>query len=141
MAEGVKVTSAVQLAPAAMALPTVQLPPQLKSELLLPLMRALPSVSAAVPLLPSVSDWLLLPPSAVDAKLSADWLSVSVPWGVALPVPLSNTVVGLPSALWVTTSEALRVPTAVGVNTTLMTQLLLATTLVPLAQVVPVARL
>ena len=49
----------------------------------------------------------------------------------ALPVPLRDTVCGLPEALSVTVSVPVREPAAVGVKVTLTVQLLLAAREVP----------
>jgi hypothetical protein len=48
-----------------------------------------------------------------------------------VPVPVSGTVCGLPAALSVIETEAVRMPFAVGVKVTLMVQFAPAATLVP----------
>jgi hypothetical protein len=55
-----------------------------------------------------------------------NWLGHCIPRGVhlpAIPVPLRETICGLPGALSVMLSAAVRVPDAVGLNLTLMLQL------------------
>ena len=49
----------------------------------------------------------------------------------SVPVPVSDTVCGLPLALSATESEPVRVPVAVGLKVTLIVQLAPAATLVP----------
>ena len=49
----------------------------------------------------------------------------------AVPVPVSDTLCGLPAALSATLTEALREPVAWGVNVTLMVQFAPVATLVP----------
>jgi hypothetical protein len=139
VAAGVNTTVAEQLLPTAMTPPAVQLPPTENSAALAPPTVRPLKVSDAVPLLPSVTVCCALLPSAVAAKVSDDWFKVSVPLGMALPVPLRLTVPGVPAALWATLKVAPRAPVAEGVNTNLTTQLLLGATLVPAAQVVPLA--
>ena len=56
-----------------------------------------------------------------------------------VPVPLKLTVCGLPLALSVSVSAPERLPVAVGVNVTLITQLLLAASGALVLQVVPLA--
>jgi hypothetical protein len=58
-------------------------------------------------------------------------LAVSISTYVDGTLPLKLTVCGLPLALSVMASDALRVPVAVGVNVTLIAQLDPATTLLP----------
>ena len=50
---------------------------------------------------------------------------------VATPVPVSDTLCGLPEALSVMVTEALRLPLAVGSNVTLIVQFAPAATLAP----------
>jgi hypothetical protein len=57
----------------------------------------------------------------------------------AVPVPLKLTVCGLPLALSVSVRLPERLPVAVGVNVTLITQLALAATGALVLQVVPLA--
>jgi hypothetical protein len=57
----------------------------------------------------------------------------------AVPVPLKPTTWGLPLALSVSVRLPERLPVAVGVNVTLITQLLLAATGALVLQVVPLA--
>ena len=49
----------------------------------------------------------------------------------AMPAPVSDTVCGLPTALYELARDALRVPVAVGVKFTLIVQFAPAATLVP----------
>src|SRR5262245_54799870 len=81
-------------------------------------------VSVAVPVLDSVTDCAVaLWPITVDAKLCAArlWFDVGAVGLVA--VPLSPTVWGLPVALVVIVSDAVRVPAAGGVMVTEIEQL------------------
>jgi hypothetical protein len=55
---------------------------------------------------------------------------VSVPLAV-VPLPVSNTVCGLPTAVLVTLIAAVRAPVVVGLNVTLMVQLALGVSEVP----------
>ena len=80
--------------------------------------------SAALPVLVSVTIcaalvvftcWL------ANVKFDDDRLAVGA--GIAVPVPLSVIVCGLPEALSVMVTAAARAPVAVGVNVTLMVQL------------------
>src|SRR5216684_1509055 len=68
-------------------------------------------------------------PSACAAKLSA--AGVAFRTAFAPPVPVSDTVCGLPEALSVMVRVPVRVPVAVGVNVTLTVQLVLTARLVP----------
>ena len=67
-------------------------------------------------------------PSACAAKLSAAGVAFRT---FAPPVPVSDTVCGLPEALSVMVRVPVRVPVAVGVNVTLTVQLVLTARLVP----------
>jgi hypothetical protein len=60
-------------------------------------------------------------------KLSVAGLTVTT--GVAAAVALKLTLVGLPLALWAIETDALLLPELVGVNVTLIVQLLPAATL------------
>src|SRR5208337_3851045 len=108
------------------------------SQPLYPLKRVGPSgrretpvmVSTAVPVLASVTDCFALtvsrtcwPNERVDGKRFAA--------GAPAPVPLKLIVWGLPLALSVMETDALRDPVADGVNVTLIVQLAPAPTLVP----------
>jgi hypothetical protein len=53
----------------------------------------------------------------------------TVTTGVAAPVPPKLTIVGSPLALWAIETDALLLPELVGVNVTLIVQLLPAATL------------
>jgi len=70
----------------------------------------------------------LILPSACAVKVRADGAAFRT---VAPPVPVSDTVCGLPDALSVMLKVPVRVPVAVGVNVTLTVQLVLAARLVP----------
>src|SRR6187397_2097152 len=58
--------------------------------------------------------------------------------GVELPLPLRATVDGLPAALWVTTSDAVRLPLAAGAKATSTLQLAPAAMALP--QLVAICR-
>lgn len=115
VAVGLKVTKIVQLEPAEIEVPHV-----LASE----------KAAALVPvtaMLVMVRDWSLLSVSVTDcAELAAPcvWLAkvrllVDRATPAAVPVPDRPTVWGLPEALSVNTTEAVRAPAALGVNVTL----------------------
>src|SRR5882762_9349479 len=70
----------------------------------------------------------LILPSACAVKVRADGAAFST---VAPPVPVSDTVCGLPEALSVMLRVPGRVPLAVGVKVTLTVQLEFAATLAP----------
>ena len=124
VAEGENVTLIVQFAPAANVLGlSGQEFVWAKSPALIPLTAILLIVSAAVPLLVSVTDLAaLVVPTSWLPKLSDVGLSVTAGAGVT-PVPLSATLCGLPLALSLTVTLALRPPFAEGVKVTLMMQL------------------
>ena len=114
---GVKVTLMVQFPPAANEFPHVLV--WAKSPL-----AAIPViVSAAPPVLESVTVCAtLVDPTVWLANVSevGETLTLGVP--AAAPVPVRLTVCGLPAALSVMVTAAVRVPVAVGVNVTLMVQ-------------------
>lgn len=119
LAVGLKVTLIVQLAPAVKVLP--QLFVWAKSPLLEPVIPIPPMVSAAVPVLLSVTvcgalveRTATLPKFRLVGDNAAEATS---------PVPVRAAVWGLPEALSLTESVALRVPPAVGVKVTLIVQL------------------
>src|SRR5579863_5638864 len=123
-AVGVKTTEIAQLAPAATLLPQVFV--WLKS----PLAAMLAIESAAVPVLVSVTTCAALDvPTFWLPKLRLVGLKL-IP-GVAVPVPVSPTVCGLPVALSVTVMAPERVPAAVGLKTTEIAQLAPEATLLP----------
>jgi hypothetical protein len=130
-AVGVKVTLIVQLALA------FTLPPQVlvsaKSPLLVPVIAMLVRESAAEPLLVSVTFCAALVVFTVwlaKVRLAGDSVTAGVPPALA-PVPVRETVCGLPVALSVIETFAVREPAAVGVNVKLTVQLALAFTLPP----------
>jgi hypothetical protein len=126
-AEGVNVTLSVQLPLAASELPHVVV--SAKSPGLAPANAMLVMDRAAFPVLFSVTVW----PALVVPRF---WLVKVRLVGVAaatgaLPVPVRVTVCGLPPALSVMLTEAVRAPVAAGVNVTLIVQLPLAATELP----------
>ena len=97
-------------------------------------------VRAAAPLLLTVTVCAaLVLPSVCDEKLKVAALSEIAGCAVAVPVPLSVTLLGEPVALWVIDRLALRAPLTVGVKASFTTHDALAATLPPAVQVVPVA--
>jgi len=79
-------------------------------------------VSVVVPTFVSVTVLAaVVVPTVTEPKLKLVGESFAV-----VPVPLSETVCGLPDALSVTLKAALRVPLAVGLKVTLIVQLALA---------------
>ena len=89
-------------------------------------------VREAVPLFVSVTNWLALAvPTFTLPNASDVALSVTAGAVVLVPEPESGTVCGDPDALSATLIEAVLVPVAVGVNTTVMVQVAPAATLVP----------
>ena len=77
------------------------------------------TVKVVAPTLVSVTIWagLVAPmPTAPKFRLEGESLAV-------VPIPVRLTFCGLPAALSVTLSIAVRVPDAVGLNSTLMLQL------------------
>ena len=81
-----------------------------------------------VPVLVTVTVWavLVVLASWVKVKPGAEKLTAG-----AVPVPLKVTVCGLPLALSVKTSEALKLPVVAGVNVTLTAQVLPGVTVAP----------
>src|SRR5437660_901588 len=122
VAVGVKVTLMVQEAPAASALQLLgDLLVWAKSPALVPVRAMLLMVRAALPLLVSVTAWAaLVVLTCWLPKLRLVGLKLTP--GALVPLPLKATVCGLPLALSVILTLALRVPVAVGVNVTLMVQ-------------------
>ncbi len=136
-ADGVKPTLTVQLAPAATEAPFVQEPPLTMENSVPLLIDTVPSTSAALPVFVSVAVcgvpaeptfWL---PNASEAVCEATGA------GAAVAVPDSDTLPGLPAALWVMLSVPVRVPVAAGLNATEMVQFAPTATLPPAAQVPP----
>ena len=116
-AAGLKVTRMMQLAPAANEL--AQPGYCAKSAALVPVIAMPVTVKVVVPTLVSVTIWagLVAPmPTAPKFRLEGESLAV-------VPIPVRLTFCGLPAALSVTLSIAVRVPDAVGLNSTLMLQL------------------
>ena len=108
--DGLNVTLTVQLFAAASELPQVVVSP--KSAASAPVTAMLVMVSDVVPTLVSVTlSAVLVKPTAQAPKFSAVGESLAV-----VPVPLSGTCCGLPAALSVMLTSALRAPTADGLN-------------------------
>jgi hypothetical protein len=114
-AAGVKITLIVQLPCTASELPQVDVSG--KSEALAPVTAMLLKFKVALPLLVMVTVW-------AAALVPTDWLPkvrmlAERPTAADKPVPVKFTVWGLPVALSVNTTDAVRVPAALGVNVTL----------------------
>ncbi len=127
IAVGVNLTRMVQLEPAASVAPHVCVSE--KSVLSVPVIAMLVMFNTALPVLESVTFWLpLVVPTFRAAKvmLVRDRLTTGAP-----PVPVRLMVCGLPAALSVMLTEAVRVPVAVGVNVTEIVQLALAASEAP----------
>ena len=126
-AVGVNVTLIVQLPPAVTELPHVLA--WAKSPAFVPVTARLVMLKLAFPVLFRVTVCAVL-------VVPTDWLpkvrlvAVRLTTG-AVPVPVRLTVCGLPLALSVMLTEAVRVPGAVGVNLTLIVQLPPAATELP----------
>ena len=121
-------TLIVQLALGARVWPQVLV--WLKSPALLPVIAMLAMFSVAFPLLlmEMVSDGLDDPTSRLlKTKLPGE----SVIAGALMPIPVRETICGLPTALSAIMMAPVRVPVAVGVNVTKMLQLDWAARLVP----------
>jgi hypothetical protein len=137
---GVKLIDTVQLPPTASAVPAAQLPAPLllaKSPALAPPMLSVAMVSAAEPVLLSVTVCaLLVVPSDWAGNTSALLFDDSAPNAVAVPVPFKVTVDGLWAlSLWTMLKVAARLPLAAGVNTSDTLQDPPAATLPPAEQV------
>jgi len=79
--------------------------------------------SAALPVFVSVTVWaglVVFTCWLVNVKLDPDKLTTGA--GGSVPVPVRVIVCGLPVALSVTVTDAVRVPVAVGVKVTLIVQ-------------------
>jgi hypothetical protein len=126
-AVGVNVTLTVQLPFAANELAHVLV--SAKSPGLAPV-KAIPLIAkAAFPVLLRVKDWVaLVVPRFWLAKVR---LEVVMPATGPLPVPLKFMVCGLPAALSVMLTTAVRLPIPAGVKVTLMVQELFAATALP----------
>lgn len=121
-------TLIVQLALGARVWPQVLV--WLKSPALLPVVAMLAMFSVAFPLLlmEMVSDGLDDPTSRLlKTKLPGE----SVIAGALMPIPVRETICGLPTALSEIMMLPVRVPVAVGVNVTKMLQLAWAARLLP----------
>ena len=129
-AVGVNFTLIVQLAPAATELPQVPSPANAKSPLMTKLLL---NVSVELPVLVTVTNCVaLVVPTAWLAKVNeAGERLATGPLDVEAPVPVRVAVCGLPVALSVAATVAVRVPEAAGVNVTLIVQLAPAATDVP----------
>jgi len=111
---GANFTLKVQLAPAAREAPQVCV--WEKSVAFVPVMAIVVMVNAVVPTFVRVTVFAaLVTPVATVPKLKLTGARLAV-----VPVPLSAAVCGLPVALSATLTDALRAPTAVGANFTLM---------------------
>ncbi len=130
VAAGVKFTLIVQLAPAATVPAQLPSPANAKS----PLITKLPlNVSVELPVLVSVTNCTALVVPTVwlaNASEAGERLTTG-PVDVEAPVPVRVAVCGLPVALSVTATAAVRIPEAAGVNVTLIVQLAPAATDVP----------
>jgi len=129
-AVGVNFTLMVQLAPAATELPQVPSPPNAKSPLITKLLL---NVRVELPVLVSVENCtaLVVPTAWLPNASEAGERLATGPVDVEAPVPGRVVVCGLPVALSVTATVAVRVPEAAGVNVTLIVQLTPAATDVP----------
>src|SRR5208282_1140618 len=114
---GVKVTVMGQVPPAASELPQVLVCP--KSPGLAPVNPMLVMDRAAFPVLLSVTVWVAL---GVPTLLLKGLVVVTPAMG-ALPVPVRLMLCGLPLALSAILTEAVRLPSAAGLNVTLKVQL------------------
>jgi len=114
---GVKVTLIVQLAPAAKVEPQVVV--RAKSPAFVPVKEVTIEARLVVPMLLRVTTW-------AELVVPATWLpKVRLPGArvTPVPVPVRATVCGLPEALSVMESEAVREPIALGLNVMLKVQL------------------
>jgi hypothetical protein len=117
LAVGLNVILMLQLAPVANELPQVWV--CAKSPALVPVIAIPLIVKVVVPILVSVTGFAGLDvPRATVPKLRLVGESFAV-----VPIPVRPTFCGLPAALSVTLRAAVRVPLAVGLNVTLMLQL------------------
>jgi hypothetical protein len=136
-AVGVKVTATVQVPAAATGLDVEQVVPEVA-------MAKGPEVAIAVKLR-LASPVLVTATVCAGLVAPAGWLAkfrLVVPrltTGDGVPVPLKFTTCGLPLALSVSVRLPERLPAAVGVKVTLITQFPLAATGAPVPQVVPLA--
>jgi hypothetical protein len=127
LAVGVKVTLIVHLAPAATELPQVLV--WAKSPAVVPVIVILAMLRAALPVLLRVAVWaalVVLTDWRAKVRLVGERLAAG-----AVPVPERATVWGLPLALSLMLTQAVRVPLAVGVKVTLIVPLAPAATELP----------
>jgi hypothetical protein len=131
--DGVNVTATVQVAAAPTGFEVEQVVPE-AAMAKGPVTAIAVKVRLPFPVLVRVTVWeLLVVPTNWGEKVNgADKLTTG-----AVPVPLKLTICGLLLALSVNVRLPERLPLAVGVNVTLITQLLLAATGAPVMQVVP----
>lgn len=127
VAVGVKVTLIVQL------VATASEPPHVfvcaKSPLFVPVMAMPAIVNGAVPVLHRLTICApLVPPTIWPPKLRLAPPSATIG---AMPVPVSDTICGLPAALSLMVTAPLRIPLSAGVKVTLTVQLAPIPTLVP----------
>jgi hypothetical protein len=127
MAVGVNVTPIVQLALAAkvpVGLHAFVPLASAKLLLLVPVIEKLVKVTGPVPVLVTVTFCAgLVEFTGWEANVRLLGVTVTVPVAGPAPVPVKATVCGLPVTLSATFRVAVRVPTAVGVNRTLIVQL------------------
>jgi hypothetical protein len=124
-AVGRKVTLIVQLLPALRLVPHVVV--WLKSPAFVPVSDMLIPVRVVVSTFLTVTVWAaLVVPTVWVANVSLVGVTLT-----PVPVPVSDTVCGLPGALSAIETEAVRVPAAVGRNVTLIVQLALTASVVP----------
>ncbi len=139
-APGVKLNSAVQVAPGASTAFAAHVPETPKSAAAVPVSVVPASVSGAAPLLLTSTLWpALVLPTVWVANVSAVALSEIAGCAMVVPVPFNATVDGEPAALWAIVRLAVRAPVAAGVDVTLTTHDAFAATLPPAMHVVPEA--
>ncbi len=127
VALGVNTAVMVQFEPAATKTP--QLFVCEKSPAFAPVIAMLETGKSPLPVLNRVTPpGALLAPKPVLANVIVEMLKVTIG---AVPVPLSVAVCGLPDALSITETAAVRVPEASGVNVILIVQLVAAASEVP----------
>jgi hypothetical protein len=123
MVAGVKVTLIVQVAP------TASVVPQLFVSAKSPVIVIPEMVNGAVPVFESVALCVgLAVPIVCPLNVRVDGEAVAMG---AVPVPVSDTLCGLPDALSTTVTEPDRVPVALGVKVTLIEQLAAAARVAP----------
>ena len=131
VADGVKVTLTAQFNPAPKLAPQ-PFAEMLKSAAFAPVRAILAIVSVAVPLFVSVTVCALaVAPTTIFPKDRLPGLSVTAGTGGVTPVPESVALSGLVEALVRKVRDAVRAPSAMGINVTLTMQLLPAARLAP----------